>query len=165
MEIKDSKFGYAKTFYSISTVLLWGFGIGAVIQVAIILYELFTGSGNFTVNEMIINLVDMLVVLWLLIIVRKILNTAKEGSPFVQQNIEQLRLLAAIYIGASVLLGTLPTIFHLLGLIEIKEIINLIRSDSFLLNTGGFITGFIFLFIAEVFEVGLKLKKENELTI
>ena len=107
------------------------------------------GSHNtFLISAMII-LASYLFVAFL---VRAIVKTTVNGNPFVSENISRLRTIWMVIIGAE--------IFRIIFL-------SLTRKDGFGVETW-YQTWFLAFFIAimaEVFRIGLELKRDQELTV
>lgn len=98
-----------------------------------------------------------------IVIIKKILRSLKEGSPFTLENAKRIKVLA-------LMLAVVPAILLVVSLGLVHYQITLQNQTIELKGAGSNITGYLYLsgmlyIIAEVFRKGVQLQEENELTV
>ncbi len=109
-------------------------------------------------------LVGTLAVLFVIYILRKIIETVTAGRPFTTVNVRRIRLIGFLLLAGGVVV---PLVEYLVARIILSQIISegIPLSPPFDVNGGVILGGLLILVLATVFEYGSRLEIDQSLTI
>ena len=96
--------------------------------------------------------------LYVALVIKKIVRTTLEGNPFVEENISRLRLTWMIIAGVEILKAVASSFMKSSSLADGASI----EID---LNITAWFLVFVIAIMAEVFRIGLELRRDQELTV
>jgi len=97
-------------------------------------------------------------------LIKKVLDSVKHGSPFININVLRLRRIALLTLALPPGILLLEVVLYY-SIISNYIIIDSMISPNFNFNLGLFIGGILLLFISETFKQGIRIREEQELTI
>ncbi len=102
---------------------------------------------------------------YVILITRKIISSVLDGNPFKKINGIRLRIIGIILIAVPIVLQFVSHIvLNSISIVGTKGI-NSYSSSFGTYTSAGFVFGLLFLVIAEVFSIGVKIKEEQDLTV
>ncbi|NOY88336.1 MAG: DUF2975 domain-containing protein [FCB group bacterium] len=102
--------------------------------------------------------------LWILYIIRKFIRTVKEGHPFSRDNPRRIRMIGFIVMISSPVIAAVQYIYayQYIYMLDFPHAEIRVEPDISLMTI---FLGLILFVIGHVYELGVKLKEENDLTI
>ena len=121
-------------------------------------------KGDHIGIEILIPLVFILAYLWVVSELRKFIKTVKEGRPFTIENSRRIRMIGFIVMIAGPVVGALNYIYGLkyLNQIDIPGAEIDLDPDIYPL---AIVLGLLIIVIGHVYDIGVKLQTEQDLTV
>ena len=101
---------------------------------------------------------------------RKIILTVLDESPFTNLNSKRIRWIGTILVAVPIFTSILSSLLYWTNLLNLESYNKLTGIKSVYLNLNIFdwnavLFGFLFIAVAEVFRIGVKMKEEQDLTV
>ena len=112
----------------------------------------------------LINLVVSGLILWVIYVLWKIVQSVKQKNPFIVLNGRRLRIIAFSMIGIELSQG-LANLIKMLYLAPRLQFETIIIQSKIYVSFHVIVAGLVILVIAEAFRIGVEMKEEQELTV
>ncbi|HIB78784.1 MAG TPA: DUF2975 domain-containing protein [Candidatus Marinimicrobia bacterium] len=112
----------------------------------------------------LINLVVSGLILWVIYVLWKIVQSVKQKNPFIVLNGRRLRIIAFSMIGIELSQG-LANLIKMLYLAPRLQFETIIIQSKIHVSFHVIVAGLVILVIAEAFRIGVEMKEEQELTV
>ncbi len=122
---------------------------------------------NESKAHLLFSIFGILIILYSFLIfylLKKVLDSVKFGSPFINKNVLRLRRIALMILALPLAILLFEVLLYYSIISKYIFVDSLIRL-SFNFNLGLFIGGILLLFISETFKQGIRIREEQELTI